>query len=127
MGPGHEPGAPSIPGARDTWEGLGQVTLSSCAPTVFAEHSRQIAATGLTAYQAIDTTWQVVPGGAVVDIDQGWERGRSYWDVVVRAPDGGAVEIYLGAATGVVLEQSQTRTTQVNAFLLRTALQPSVC
>ena len=69
-----------------------------------------IAATGLTASQAIDIALGVIPDGAVVDIGQGWERGSSYWDVIVRSPDGSAVELYLDAATGDVLEQSPTRT-----------------
>lgn len=69
-----------------------------------------IAATGLTASQAIEISLQAVPGGAVVDIGQGWERGSAYWDVVVLGPDGAAIELYLEAATGEVLEQSPTRT-----------------
>lgn len=69
-----------------------------------------IAASGLTASQAIDIALQTVPDGAVVDLGQGWERGSSYWDVVVLGPDGGAVELYLDAATGEVLEQSPVRT-----------------
>ena len=110
--PHHDGGQPRIAGSACA---LGQdASPSPSASPIDAGSSPEatamvIAATGLTASQAIDIALGVIPGGVVVDIDQGWEQGRSYWDVVVRDPDGGAVEIYLDAATGDVLEQSPTR------------------
>ena len=59
----------------------------------------------LDAQAAADAALAAVPGGAVIEIDRGTERGLPIWEVLVRNPNGGGTELYLDAATGDVIKQ----------------------
>lgn len=59
----------------------------------------------VTAQQAAEVALETAPGGTVVEISPGLERGRATWEVLVRNSDGSGTEVYILAATGEVLKQ----------------------
>lgn len=75
------------------------------SPTQSPIESPAASAGALTAGQAADVAVKTVPGGAVVSIDAGRERGRNVWQVLVRQPDGSGVELCIATDTGEVVTQ----------------------
>ena len=59
-------------------------------------------APAISALRAITIALAAVPGSSVVEVDLDTERGRTVWEVLVRAPN---VELYIDAATGEILKQ----------------------
>jgi uncharacterized membrane protein YkoI len=89
--------------------GSGLVAAADPSASPVAPAQPSPAAEGVTAAAAIDIALGNVPGGAVVDLDQGWERGVPVWDIVVLGADGVAVELYIDAIGGSVIDQEPAR------------------
>lgn len=65
-------------------------------------------ATGVTVGEAIAIAQALIPG-TVVEVELSVERGRTVYEVTLRASDGRRVEVYVDAADGAVLEVEAER------------------
>lgn len=78
-----------------------QSAASSVSEEVAAE---EVAA--VNAGRAIDIALGVAPG-AVVQLEQGRERLRPAWEVLVRSDNGSGTEVYVHRTTGEIVNQEQ--------------------
>ena len=85
------------------------VPSTSSAPTAPAPVLGAVPDDGrVTADEAIAIAQAVVPG-TVLEVELDVERGRTVYEVTLRAADGRRVEIYVDAADGAVLEIEEER------------------
>lgn len=62
----------------------------------------------ITAEEAAEVALRAVPEGTVLEIGPGSEERQAVWEVLVRKPDGSAVEAYVLSSTGEILKQEPT-------------------